>query len=176
MSRKTLLTLSLILCILTIGTATAFSSGYPAAALGSLNITGSDGKTTKIDYVVVAKFTSGATGFTFTEAETYSELVVTAVTSLLSSSDVTTLTPSQLAAAGISDADAAKSLVANNYKAAGYEVFVFIDIKKAAAVTALTGPNIRLDIYASGLLGDSEMYLASIETAIAYLDLFGSLL
>lgn len=178
MSKKTLLTFSLILCILTIGSATAYSSGYPAAAIGTF--TGSNGSTSRVDYVVLAKFASGASGFTFAEAESYSEMVVTAVSSLMSSLGdgaltPTTFTPSQLAAAGIADGDAARTLVANNWAAAGMEIYVFLDIKKAPAVTAASGPNIRMDIYASGLMGSAEIYLASIEAPIQYFSILGSL-
>ena len=159
--------------MLAIGTATAYSSGYPALAVGSLNITGSNGTPSKIDYVVVAKFASGASGFTQADAEKYSDLVVTALTSVLPSSGVIILTPNQLT--GV-DADYAKSYIAGVYAGLGYEVFIFVDVKKAAAVSALAGQNIRLDIYATGLLGSSEMYLASVETAISYIDLLGGLL
>jgi hypothetical protein len=169
MLRKTLVTLSLILCMLALGTTTAYSSGYPAAALGTLDL-GSG--STPINYVIVAKFNTGTNGFTLTEAETYSEMVVTAITSLLPSSGVTVFTPNQLT--GL-DADAARSLVASAYVQAGYEVFVFVDVKKAAAVTVAAGPNMRLDIYASGLLDPSEMYLASVEIPLLYINSLGGL-
>ena len=142
-------------------------------AVGTLDLTGSNGTPSKIDYVVVAKFASGASGFTLADAEKYSDLVVTALTSVLPSSGVIILTPNQLA--GV-DGDTAKSYVAGAYSGLGYEVFIFVDIKKAAAVTVASGQNIRLDIYATGLLPGGEMYLASVETAISYIDLLGGLL
>ncbi|MDA8239730.1 MAG: hypothetical protein M0Z67_05065 [Nitrospiraceae bacterium] len=171
MLKKTLVTLSLILCVIAFGTTAAYSSGYPVAALGS--ISDSSQPSTPISIIVLGKFDSGPAGFTQSEAETISQTVMSLLSGLLPTSGFTILTPNQLASTAFADADAAKSFVANNYAAAGIDVFAFLDIKKAPAVSQAAGQNIRIDLYVSGLLGPSEMYIASVETALSYVQLLG---
>lgn len=135
---------------------TAIAGGYPMAAIGSFS---------GIDAVVVGKFDSS--DFTFAEANQISQILGGGL-SLLGLPGAFLVTPQQLQSIyGITDADALKNFVFANYKAAGLDLFIFLDINKVNAVDPALSPSLRADVWLAGT--SSYMYLLSIEIPLAYI-------
>jgi hypothetical protein len=156
-----------------LGASSAYASGFPMGVVAGT------------DVVVVAKFGSGFTSLS--DAESVTTPVQRALANLNLSSSLQFFTPTQLAGVGITDADNLKVLVKNNYAAAGFSTYIFIDISRvsvpAAAGTAFGPYNLRLDLYVADLetilqnqgvpislpsTPDGYTYLASIEVPESY--------
>ncbi len=155
----------------------AYSSGYPfAAALISSDTS----------VIVVGKFDSSESGFTYAEAEGYSQAVAGAVGLLgTDSQDVIVLSPSQIASYGYTDADTLKQLIKSAYTQSGFNLYVFLDITKVDSVEPQYGKNVRIDVWladmvplANGLTGDSltgaYLYVTTIEVPETYLSALAS--
>ncbi len=166
--------LSLVMGLTFFTSAGAIASGFPLAILSS----------SSLGYVIViGKFASGSGQFTQAEANNLSLSVAGAIPgliqSLLGSSSVsapTVLTPNQLAAAGLSDADDVINLVKANYKAWGYSFYAVVNISKYFEYATGYGQNLRLDVYIADIaallgLGGDYLYAASIEVPYMYASL-----
>lgn len=144
--------------LLFVSVSTAFASGYPVAAIGSFS---------GIDAVVVGKF--NPTDFTFTEAEQISQILGGGL-SLLGLPGAFLLTPTQLQSFGFNDADSLKDYVYANYKPAGLELFIFLDIRKVTAVVPSMGQSLRADVYLATMEPETPyLYFLSIEMPLAYI-------
>lgn len=171
----------LIISFLLVGASTAYSSGIPAA---DMYVAGSS-SVLPINVIIVVKY--DAASYTFAEAEALSQIVskLLGVTSTLagsiglSTAGLSHYTPSQLAAAGYTDADTLKILIKNSYQALGFNFYAFVDISRVTSVTPALGPAMRIDIWFAdlalvmGMTGD-YLYIASLEIPEAYLTLLGS--
>jgi hypothetical protein len=163
--------LSLLTTVMLFGSASVFASGFP---FGVLTTSGS----TKI--VVLGDFSSVSGQFTQEEAQNLTATVAPIIQSLLTSSsssvEIEVLTPNQLRGY---DADTLKLLVKSNYKAWGYNTYIFVNITKKAEYVAGFGPNMRLDVYIAdmaSLIGVSADYLyaTSIEVPYMYASILNS--
>jgi hypothetical protein len=176
-ARVLLTCLGLIVGIFFVTTAPAYSSGYPFAA----GLASSD---TMV--IVVGKFDSSASGFTYAEAEGYSQAVASAVGLLGTlSQGVIILPPSQLASYGLTDADALNQEIKNIYVQSGFSLYIFLDITKVDSVQRQYGRNVRIDVWAAdmvplanSLTGDSltgsYLYVTTIEVPETYLSALAS--
>lgn len=162
----------LMLGILAVCTGVASAAGYPFAVLDT---------STEDSVIVVGKFASGSGQFTEQEAQNLVQSVVAAVQGTLGSSGGSTIfTPSALKAAGLGDADELKTLVKQNYRAAGFDLYIFLDIKRTAQYATGFGNNIRIDVYAADMASFVDvsapyLYAVSIEAPEMYLSLLSSL-
>jgi len=169
MKKLKIVSMSTIIGILLLFATAAFAGGYPFAVLDT---------STSTKIVVVGKF---STQFTQQEAQNASAAVISLVQENLGSSGTTAMyTPNELASFGVGDADYLKSLVKDNYVAAGFDLYVFVDIKRVAEYVPGFGGNVRIDLFIADMaaaLGISADYLyaLSIEAPELYASLFSAL-
>jgi len=173
MKKATIVIVSLVLGVTLLGFSTGYAAGYPVAAIGT---------STDTSIIVIGKFDPAS--FSQVEAQNISSTIFGALSGILGSlgsgSNTTLLTPDQLSGYGIADADYLKTLVKDNYIALGFDIFVFLDIKRTNPVSQVSGPNIRIDVWVADkaslfeLTGD-YLYAASVEAPEMYLSLLQSL-
>jgi hypothetical protein len=145
---------------------TALASGYPMIA-GDMSS----------GVLVVGKFDSNS--FTLSEANQIAATVAGMLGMLGEQTQF--FGPSQVGPAfGISDGDAVKSAAKSAYQSYGFDVYIFLDIKRVGAVSQDLGQNLRIDVWVAdmaaelGIPGD-YLYAASIEAPEMYLSMVGEL-
>ncbi|MEJ2696999.1 MAG: hypothetical protein P8013_10160 [Candidatus Sulfobium sp.] len=149
-----------IAAVLFVGTAPAYSSGYPV--LGLYMPGGSD----NLSAVVVGKFDSS--DFTLQEVDTYAQSLPL-VLGMFGGSlpGITVYGPGQLAQIGsaFADADYLKDYIKGIYQGV-VDFYVFLDITKA---NNSYGPIVRIDALLDTT--DGYLYVGSLEVPVAYFQL-----
>ncbi len=170
-TRVFLACLGIIAAVLFMGTAPAYSSGYPALGLYMT------GNPEDISVVVVGKFDSS---FNPQDVDAFFSAAMSLVGGSLPG--VTVLGPSQLAQYGspFNDADSLKAFVKSAYQGLGIDLYIFLDATKVNSVEAQYGKNVRINAWVAdmasevGFTGD-YLYATSIEVPELYLQLLSQL-
>jgi len=165
--------LGVIATILFVGTAPAYSSGYPVLGLYTPSSPGD------VSVVVVGKFDSS--DFSLSDVGSYAQSLQGVLGTLGSSlPGIVFMGPNELAQYGFADADNLKNYIKSVYQGV-VDIYVFLDVTKVnSPYSAQYGQNVRIDAWVADLAAlvgstDDYLYAASIEVPEIYLSLLSQL-
>lgn len=169
---KVLLTcFGIIVAVFLMGTAPAYSSGYPALGLYLPSTAGDT------SVIVVAKFDSS---FNVQDVDSF----FAAAMSLIGGSmpqGLAVYGPSQLVPYQITDADILKNTALSIYQELGISLYIFLDVTKVNSVDPQYGQNVRINAWLADAAYDfgftgNYLYAASVEVPEVYFQMLSQLL